>query len=72
MAIDTDDFAISIELIVDVAKAAGEKLLEHFTPDITVTHKKDDTPLTVADIAANRVVIEKLALIAPERYGGIY
>lgn len=65
MATDAEDIANHIEPIVEVAKAAGRKILELFTPDMSVTHKKDDTPLTNADMAANQIVIEMLKSIAP-------
>lgn len=52
--------ASHIDLVVDIAKIAGKKILELYTPDISVSQKDDDTPLTVADLAANRVIIEQL------------
>ncbi len=42
---------------------AGAKILDLFLPEIAVTHKDDKTPLTAADLAANKVIIEQLATI---------
>jgi 3'(2'), 5'-bisphosphate nucleotidase len=53
------------DLAVEIAKAAGVKILELFLPEITVTQKPDDTPLTAADLAANRIIVHRLQAIDP-------
>lgn len=52
--------------VVEIAQTAGEKILELFLPEIAVTQKGDDTPLTAADLAANKIIIQQLTLLAPE------
>ena len=52
--------------IIKIAKIAGNKILELFSADITVTNKTDDTPLTAADLAANQIITEKLQAIDPQ------
>ncbi len=53
------------ELAVEIAKAAGLKILDLFLPEITVSQKPDDTPLTTADLAANRIIVKRLTSIDP-------
>ena len=42
----------------DVAEKAGEIMLKHFETDLKREWKEDRTPVTVADIAVNKLVIE--------------
>ena len=51
--------------VVEVSRLAGAKILELFLPEIAVTHKDDETPLTAADLAANKLIIDQLRIIAP-------
>ena len=52
--------------VVEIAQAAGEKILDLFLPEIAVTQKGDNTPLTAADLAANKFIIQQLTLLTPE------
>jgi len=45
---------------VTIAKAAGETILEYCVPEISVTQKDDNTPLTEADLAANKYIVDQL------------
>ena len=58
--IEPGDLVALRRLAVSVSKAAGERILELFQPDVAVTNKQDDTPLTVADLAANEIIITAL------------
>lgn len=51
--------------VIDISKLAGAKVLELFLSDIAVTKKQDDTPLTAADLAANKIIIAELGRIEP-------
>ncbi len=51
------------DLTVSISKIAGTRTLELFLPEITVTQKGDHTPLTAADLAANKIIIEQLQAI---------
>lgn len=51
--------------VIDIAKIAGNTILELFSAEIPVTRKTDDTPLTAADLAANRIITEKLQAMDP-------
>lgn len=53
------------KLAVDISKLAGAKILELFLPQIAVTQKADETPLTAADLAANKIIISELNKIEP-------
>ena len=66
MSVDTSAIASRIDLVVDIAKVAGKKILEHYESGVTVTSKADDTPLTEADLAANKIIIEQLQSLSPE------
>lgn len=58
--------ANDIDLIVRIAHLAGAKILEFYSDDIAFSQKVDDTPLTAADLAANRIIIDHLAVMEPD------
>lgn len=45
----------------DAARAAGEAILQHYGRPIPVDRKADDSPLTQADLAAHRMIVDRLA-----------
>jgi 3'(2'), 5'-bisphosphate nucleotidase len=49
-----------------LAQRAGRAILEVYESDFAVTHKEDESPLTQADLAAHRLIVEALARLAPE------
>jgi 3'(2'), 5'-bisphosphate nucleotidase len=55
-----------LEEVLAVAIEAGEKILEVYNSDFAVTRKEDDTPLTLADLAAHKHIVESLGRLAPE------
>ena len=48
-----------------IARKAGSAILGHYTTDVTSTAKTDGSPLTLADSAAHRVIVEELQLWNP-------
>ena len=54
-----------IEDIVGLAVKAGIKILEYYHEDMEVTTKKDDSPLTKADLASHYVITEGLKELTP-------
>jgi 3'(2'), 5'-bisphosphate nucleotidase len=48
-----------------IATRAGRAILEVYESDFAVTHKEDETPLTQADLAAHRLIVDALAKLAP-------
>lgn len=55
-----------IEPVVDIAKAAGDRILAVYATDFDVHSKDDESPLTQADLAAHREIVSALTEIAPE------
>ncbi|SMO65427.1 3'(2'),5'-bisphosphate nucleotidase CysQ [Fodinibius sediminis] len=52
--------------IIETAQKAGEAILEFYGDEIDVMHKDDDSPLTKADLAAHRIIIDALKKIDPD------
>src|SRR6476469_3351426 len=48
-----------------IARKAGDAILVHYTPGAGSTAKSDGSPLTLADSAAERVILDALAEWAP-------
>ncbi|MEM7307110.1 MAG: inositol monophosphatase family protein [Planctomycetota bacterium] len=56
-----------LRFAIDIARAAGELTLQHFrSPDLAVERKGDDSPVTVADRAAERLLRERIADAYPQ------
>ena len=53
------------EGIVALADAAGAAILKIYATDFAVTKKADASPVTAADVASQRVIIEGLARLTP-------
>jgi 3'(2'), 5'-bisphosphate nucleotidase len=49
-----------------IARAAGEAIMEVYRGHIEVERKEDDSPLTVADLAANQVIQSNLRKLSPD------
>lgn len=54
-----------IHTIIDLAKEAGVKILEFYTEEMEVTTKKDESPLTKADLAAHHIIVDGLKSLTP-------
>jgi 3'(2'), 5'-bisphosphate nucleotidase len=61
-----DDLQAMIEPVADLAKIAGDAILEVYATDFDVQAKEDDSPLTQADMASNRKIVAGLAALTPE------
>ena len=46
--------------VCNIAIKAGEEILKYYTKDIHVTHKDDSSPLTKADLASNKIIMNAL------------
>ncbi len=55
-----------IEKIIDIAKSAGEAILNIYETDFSVYEKSDLSPLTEADLAAHNVIANSLLELTPE------
>ncbi len=55
-----------IEPVVSIAHEAGAAILEIYNTDFEVEEKKDESPLTLADMAAHRVIVRGLRELTPD------
>lgn len=56
-----------LEEISDIARKAGDAILEIYgRPDYEVETKADNSPLTAADRAAHRIIVDGLTALSPE------
>ena len=46
--------------ILNIAIEAGEEILKVYNKNIIVKSKEDNSPLTIADINSNKIIINKL------------
>jgi len=69
---------VDVEALCAISRDAGLAILEVYArDDLGVQQKSDDSPLTEADLAAHRIIVERLPALAPgipilsEESGGI-
>ncbi|MCB1845482.1 MAG: 3'(2'),5'-bisphosphate nucleotidase CysQ [Halioglobus sp.] len=55
-----------LEPVKELAQAAGAAILQVYGGDFHVSHKDDDSPLTKADLASNRIIVAGLRALAPD------
>ncbi len=51
--------------VAALARRAGEAILQIYRQDFAVDHKGDDSPLTAADLASHRCIMDGLAQLTP-------
>lgn len=56
----------SPEPVLQIARAAGDAILDHYGRALPVDTKADDSPLTQADRAAHRLIVDRLRAAYPE------
>lgn len=54
-----------LRALATIAYDAGAIVLGHYTEEITATRKEDQSPVTVADVEAERFILKRLAQLAP-------
>ena len=54
------------ERLVQLARDAGEAIMQVYARDFAVETKADDSPLTAADLAAHRIICQGLAELTPD------
>ncbi len=52
--------------IVDIAREAGDAIMEIYKRDFTIEYKDDKSPLTEADIKSNEIICTALATLYPD------
>jgi len=65
---DTNDLNLEYlcQNALSIAREAGKKILEIYQSDYTIEHKEDNTPLTTADLAADKIILTALEELTPE------
>lgn len=51
--------------VIEIARLAGDAMLEFYKEDVEVMKKDDDSPLTKADLASHEIIVEALKNIDP-------
>ncbi|OCQ19021.1 3'(2'),5'-bisphosphate nucleotidase [Pseudoalteromonas luteoviolacea] len=54
-----------LEELVALSRLAGEEIMQIYAKDFAVDYKSDDSPVTDADLAANRVITAGLQRLTP-------
>jgi 3'(2'), 5'-bisphosphate nucleotidase len=49
------------DLLLDLAQKAGEACMKYFRHDFKIDYKSNESPVTLADIEANQIIISGLA-----------
>ncbi len=62
----TMDLAALVGPAKAIAAEAGERIMKIYNRDFDVEHKDDKSPLTEADLASHRLIVEKLQALTPE------
>ena len=56
-----------IESLISISKEAGEAILKIYDlDDLGISHKEDNSPLTLADKASNEVICSQLEELTPD------
>ncbi len=63
----TLDYQGLLEAATQISHRAGEAIVEIYEQaDVGVTTKSDDSPLTLADLASHRIIVEGLSELSPD------
>jgi len=54
------------ETVIAIARQAGAAIMEIYDKEFDVAHKEDASPLTAADLAAHRIIVEGLERLTPD------
>ncbi|MEX2474385.1 3'(2'),5'-bisphosphate nucleotidase CysQ [Marinobacter sp.] len=52
--------------VLKIADAAGERVMEIYQTDFKVNYKKDESPITAADVASHDVIVDGLQQLTPD------
>jgi len=61
LKINTNNYAEVTEILQEISTLASKKINEIYSDDIKEFRKEDNSPVTVADIESNRIIIDKLS-----------
>ena len=54
------------EAVIGIARAAGDAILQVYAQAFDVEHKADASPLTQADLASHRIIVDGLLALTPQ------
>ena len=54
-----------LDAVREIAEAAGREIMAVYESDFAVEHKADTSPVTAADVVANRLIADRLAALEP-------
>ena len=60
------DISSLLEPLVALARSAGDRILDIYDSDFEVSAKNDQSPLTAADLASHRTIVDGLQRLTPE------
>lgn len=60
------DLISLLSSVLEIADAAGEKVLRIYKTDFKVDYKADESPITAADLASHQVIIDGLRDLTPD------
>jgi 3'(2'), 5'-bisphosphate nucleotidase len=66
MTWDPQRLAALLPGVISLARAAGREIMQVYESDFAVTLKDDRSPLTAADLASQRVIVQGLQSLTPE------
>jgi 3'(2'), 5'-bisphosphate nucleotidase len=49
-----------INQVIEIVRKAGEKVMQIYNTDYEITNKKDESPVTIADLESEKILIEGL------------
>ena len=55
-----------LDAIYTIALDAGKSIMTYYHSNITVENKADNSPVTIADLAANEIIINQLQQLTPD------
>jgi 3'(2'), 5'-bisphosphate nucleotidase len=62
---DSPPYCRFLSRVVDIAREAGDRILEIYETDFDARRKEDGSPLTAADCAAHRTIVDALRAMDP-------
>ncbi len=60
MLLDRETIKQLTQQALDIARLAGQRIVEVYEADYSVTYKADSTPVTTADLDADRIIVDAL------------
>jgi 3'(2'), 5'-bisphosphate nucleotidase len=54
-----------IDAVIEIARRAGRAILKVYENEFEIEHKQDKSPLTEADLASHKIIVDSLAALTP-------